>query len=481
MDLTNLDSLQGALEKLQSLRPPSPPEVVNGHLGVWRTIRHNRLFIEMSPGGKQGKVLIGPPSFVGSSLANISDETWANMTPQDTLKDFSRVKVAENGVETLKEAIKNALGPDDTRRDALKSLTEPLQLVPMARRTGFTDDEIKNALSGHSPNEKLTSPKTSGTSALATPSETPKVEVADRTSIIGKPPVSNEVNVPKPEEKPEATSPKAPATVSAIDGALALIAQPAESNGATKNREAEVGARLDRVWPNIKDELASRKIQSMALGLKSGLYSLSDIADKLREMKRSREALTERNTPTPEQITAMEDHGKVKEFIETFDAKVETAVDEALKRGGQSFTGQQVVEETKTKEQGQELPAGLKELIDENKAQRAESSQEQQAAAEADRKRAQQAREEAAREDERASAQRRAAAEAMSASQKERMQETAIVNLLEVLASQVKSPNIKKEIAAAAKESKSGSYNRGHLLMKLYRLLQLLLLLIPGL
>lgn len=522
MDFTHLDNLLGALEKLQSLRPPSPPVVVNGHLGVWRTVRHNRLFIEILNGGSQGRVLIGPPSMVGHKLSDISDDVWAAMTPRATLREFRSVKVADNGVETLKEAIKNATGPDDTRREALKDLNEPIQLVPMARRTGFTDDEIKQALAGKSPNKALSSGSDKDKPS-ENPAEKPKLRLVDRTSAIGKPPTA-----PKPEpsepkdtiiaDKPKDT-PKAPQgapdpeTVAAIDGALALITQPkSDDDDPDKDRARVVGERLDKVWPKIKEELPARKIKSMAEGLKGGLYTLSDVADMLKEMRNNKDALNARNTPKPEQLDAMEDHNKVKDFIETFDAKVEEAVDRALEEKSQQFTGgitgEEIVEEAK--EESQKLPEGLQELIDENARlkverdkeksereaaqgrleseraarqrdaeQRSEDAAAQRAQAQRDREKAQRDRERAEQARREAAGARRAAMEALSASQKEKLQVDAIVALLNDLAGQVKSEQIKREINKVVKEVKTGSYNRGRLLMELYHLLQILLMLIP--
>lgn len=487
MDFTQLDNILHTLEKLQSLRPPSPPVVINGHLGVWRTIRHNRVFLELLPNGVQGKVLIGPPSMVGYAIKDVPDETWAGMTPRATLKEFKDFPVASNGVDTLKQAIIDATGPEDTRREAVKDLDEPLQLVPMARRTGFTDDEIKQALSGTAPNKAL-EPKPNKGRDAAEPAPT-------RTTVIG---------------QPKSEKPENPSTEQMVDGALALIADPAVNEGEEADRARRIGERLDKIWPRINEDLVARKVKSMAEGLKSGVYTVSDVTDMLKKMRRNKDALTERNTPTREEINTMEDHRKIKEFIETFDARVEKLIDKALNERGKQFsgeTGQKIIEEAK--EEAPDLPKKLEEILEENKRlrQEAQEAREQQSAElKAERARAKKEAEEAQRRQEeaaalraaeqkreraeadrraaqqqqRAEAQRRAVREALSASEKDRLQVEAVNSLLGELISDINSERAKRDLKKVRDEIKSGSYNRSRVLLMLYRILQWLLALIPG-
>lgn len=309
MDLQKIDSIITRLEKKKRLRPSSPPVVERGHLGVWRTIRQNRMFLEVDSKGDLGRVLIGPPSFVGNKLDDISSETWGNLTPRSTMKEFSGVKVADNGLETLKQSIKNAIGKDDTRRKAVDKpdIKEPMQLVPIARSAGFTDDEIKQALQGKSPNKPLE----------------PGKDVADRRDITG------EVEPSKSPEKPRAND------QAQIEGALAALTDP---DKVADEEDKKVADFLLKIAENVEDELLKRQVKKFAHGVRSGDYSLKEVRDRLAEIAKNKEA-AEKNKPSEAELLAIEDKGDIQEFIDEFDDRLDERLKEALKGLAGQFGG----------------------------------------------------------------------------------------------------------------------------------------------
>lgn len=442
MDLSEIDKVIEALEKKKSLRPGSPPEVINGHLGVWRTVRHNRVFLELTNGGKSlGRVLIGPPSFVGRSLDNIPSEVWAALTPRATLKEFRNLRPSQDGIDTLKQSIVNAVGPKDTRRDAVKDLDTIEQLVPIARSAGFTDDEIKDAARGKSPNSAIQGVK----------------DRRDVTQEVSPPENVTQLRQP---EKPNVEQ-KEDNDVIELEGALARIPQQSKGTKSADDRAKSVADFLDgKIAPKIKnDDLLKQRVQDLANGLRAGKYEVRDVEEEIKEIIKNRSRVKERSL-RPVEREALEDSVKIKEFISSFEAKLDEKVQEKIAEDSGKF---------KARPSGEVSDSRVREL--------AEQMREE---GDARVKEFQQQREEAERARRVAAGERAKAQEFLSDAQRAKLEADAALSLLSDLASTLKNTEIKKEVEYVIKTSR-GSANRKSILLRLYQLLQLLLLFIPGL
>jgi len=468
MDFTQIDKLISALEKGASLRPGSPPVVIGGHLGIWRTVRHNRMFLELLDGGKkQGKVLIGPPSFVGNTLGDVPSEVWANLTPKATLKEFSSVSVAGNGIDTLKQAIKNAVGPDDSRREAVDNFSTKLQLVPIARSAGFTDDEIKSALAGKSPNKAL-SDKGGGPSVRASSGtvEVPKTKV---TSIRGRrvaPEVAPDVKTPdssKPvPKKPEPTKPTSETNETAfIQDALARVLQPTKAVDSEENAK-KIGELLVKLSEkHIADKLLAKEVAKLGHGLRSGDFSITEAKEKLKSIVENRERVKRNVKVTDAQIAALSDKAEVKDFIDNFDKKIDEAVEVAVKDLKRKFT-------PSAKPETKPVPSAKPDVkpADEAKPETPPTAKPEvkptPVAPKID----------VARVQENLSS--------LTTAQKQNVQEQAIINLLGILKKNLKSAEALKSVKQIEHAVHSGNYNKKSIIFQLYKLIKILSLLIPG-
>lgn len=442
MNLAHIDKLIESLEKKKSLRPGSPPEVIDGNMGVWRMIRHNRVFIELNNGGKTlGRILIGPPSFVGHKLDEIPSEVWEAMTPRATLKEFRNISVAETGLDTLKTAISQAVGPNDTRREQVKTLSAVEQLVPIARSVGFTDDEIKNSLAGELPNQPLK-------------------EISERkvVSITPTRPKGGSSNMPKTGVPDKSTL---DANSTQLEGALALSPEALKQFG-NDSKEKNLADVLEKVVANkIKnDDVLKQRIKDLADGLRSGKYTVPQVQDEIRSITTNYHNV-KTNQLSDKQRQALKDSVQVKDFIDTFEEKLDEKIREGVERVQGQFS---------TERKPDVSDSRVRELVQE---QRRRSEELQRGAKEQ--------REEAARLREAANLQRQRAQEFMSEAQKERLNIEGAVSLLNELAEKVKSPNIKKEIVQIVENTQKSPFNRRSILLRLYQILQILLLLIPGL
>ena len=458
MDFTQIDKLIMALEKGASLRPGSPPVVISGHLGIWRTIRHNRMFLELTNGGKtQGKVLIGPPSFVGNTLADVPSETWANLTPKATLKEFSNVPVAGNGIDTLKQSIKNAVGPDDTRRQSVESFDTKLQLVPIARSAGFTDEEIKMALSGKSPNSGLPE-KVGGPKEI--PSDLPKASV---TAVQGTPtgakaPSTKPASEPspsKPQNSPEPTKPSSQVNDTAyINDALARVIQPSKATDSTENSK-KIGALLVKLAKsNISDKLLAKEVERIGHGLRSGDYTLTSAKEKLKSIVEDRERAKRNIKVTDKQLNALEDKANVQEFIDNFDKKIEEAVHAAISSTKDKFTAKPAPE---AKPEAKPTPVATPKP-----APAPEAKPTPEVAPPIDRAKLQDS------------------LNNLTEARRQNVQSEAILNLLDILRKNLKSAEAIKEVDHLHAAVKAGHSNHKSVMFELYKLLRILSLLIPG-
>jgi len=478
MDLTQLDNLIERLEKKKSLRPGSPPVSINGNLGVWRTVRHNRMFIEIdSKGLPKGRVLIGPPSFVGNKLGDIPDDVWANLTPRSTTKQFANVKVADNGIETLKQSIENAVGPEDTRREALKELNTVEQLVPISRSAGFTDEEIKAALAGNAPNKPLSSgsnkkPETPEPKAEDKPNNVvqlkPRGTKPDKpaaAAVVGGEPLVDKPKAPSEPDKPKSTPTDSPGDF--INDALARLPEAvAGTTGDEKNKA--VADFLDEVVVPRKaktNELQARAIKNIANALRVGKMTQGEAEQALRDLASGERSRVKQLDLSPAQSGALEDGAKVKDLIDNLDAKIEEKVNEKINAEKDKFAPKP---QTKPEAKPEVSDSRIRELAEETRRRSDEALE--------DSKRQ---RREAARLREQAAADRQASQEFMSDAQKSKLEAEAAISLLKELASSIKNPEVKKEIQQVIEAASTGSFNRRSILLRLYQLLQILLLLVP--
>ena len=189
------------VEKSSTSGPPSLPTVVNGRIGIWRTIRGNRMFIELKGGAfegvsesslrsmsdaakrlrfgkyfddqgrirtdqdefQQGEILDGPAEFVGRDISGVEARDWEKLTPEKTKQIFSRVDVDNKGLSALKSSVRRAISnPNDTRMKRLRTANTAESIIPIARISGFKDDEIKNILTSGKPSENFVESLTIG-------------------------------------------------------------------------------------------------------------------------------------------------------------------------------------------------------------------------------------------------------------------------------------------------------------------------------
>lgn len=453
MDFTQLDNLIERLEKRRiTSGPPSSPEILNGHLGIWRTVRGFRVFMETNDSMSWfGRVLIGPPSFVGRKLGDVPGDVWEALTPRATDKAVKDLKVAANGIDVLKGAIKASLNPDpekDTRHKAIDDTDNPRKLYEIARSAGLTDDEIKSALQGKDPVKvvPMKGPK----------KDEPKPEPKDSKVVTLTPPGSS-ADKPLPSGPSKSPAKEVEADNTVIEGALAVAPK---STG--KDADKEFGEKLVEVSKSVKNDVLRKQLEKMGLGLQSGAYSRADVMTKMRDIQRDRNQL--KDNASEKDLKTMRDRATMQEALENLDQKIEEKVNEAIERTGKTFTG----DEAERRREEENLPEELREIIAEGR----EAAKEQQKEAEKRRKEIEAARAKAEEA-------RRRAQEALSAAQLERLQVEAAVAVLQELAAQIESPHIKKEVEELASNLRTSPFNRRSILLRLYQLFQLLLLFIP--
>jgi len=505
MDLSKIDEIIELLEKKKSLRPGSPPVVVGGHLGVWRMIRGMRTFIELDNHNKDlGNILIGPPSFIGHKLDNIPSDVWEAMTPRATMEAFSGVHPAPNGVDTLKESIKNSLGPDDTRRTALDSLNTVEQLVPIARSTGFTDDNIKRALDGDSPNKPLENSTsiidrgkgnpTADRSNMPLPNNVVQLRPRKKTPTDSSEAAGSEGMSPArpaapaapagPTEPPEPPAGKPKPDTAAVthnihelQGSLALSPSAMKEEGkATK--EANMAAFLEKLAENsIKnDDLLQQRVKDLATGLRAGKYTYTQVQDEVRNIISNYNHVRQ-NQLTAEERQAAQDAATVKDFIDNFEANLEDRINEGIDRAHEKFKPNAAEGSHVSDERVNQLAEEHRRAAEEAKAE----SEKNRAAAEAAQAQSAKDRKEAEKQREQANIDRQKAREFMTQAQFDQMQIESAIALLQELADKVNNEKVKKELQVVIQSVRKGSFSRRSIFLRLYQLLQILMLLIPGL
>jgi hypothetical protein len=284
MDLRGIDKLMEVLEKAAGRSGGSPPTIVDGKRGVWRTVRGYRMFLELN-GKTLGRVLIGPPAFSGKSLNDIGEAVWSELTPEATKKKFSNVDVKPGGIDRLKAAIAESIGPQDTRREHLKGVSTVEQLVPLARSAGFRDADIAAALGG-----------TSAVGAKKLPDRLTR----NRTPNI--------------ERKP-ASAPPGAEFKSLID---AFSAPSAAGRG---ERAKEIAQKIIEDAKKQDDTSTRLRLESVGYALASGALSITQAREKVRDILENQS----RNTPVPkkQEVAALHDRMELQNFLDAHETKVD--------------------------------------------------------------------------------------------------------------------------------------------------------------
>lgn len=261
MDFTSIDRVIELLQK--KVDSGSPPVVFRGTLGIWRTIRGFRTFLEIRPGAgrynfngksyKGGRVLVGPPSLTGKDIGNIPQDVWSALTGTGTRKRFDIA--SEAGKQALKESITNSLGDDDTRHKKLAETGDLVELVQIARSAGFTDAEIEDALKGKVFQNAL-------------PRED---DEADSVKTL-------------PQKKPSKDSPSSSGKATAT-GEYAPIMEAVEREHLdSESKRKELIALFEASAEKAKDDLYRKNLMTLASGLKTGDTSVEEALSELKSV-----------------------------------------------------------------------------------------------------------------------------------------------------------------------------------------------------
>lgn len=296
IDFTEIDSVITLLQK-KSIGGGSPPVVEHGYLGLWRTVRGFRMFLELQPGtgkwavnvkGKphtQGRVLVGPPSLVNKPIGGLPDDTWGQLSGSGTKEAFS--SATPGGLVALQTGVKNSLKDDDTRIPALAAADLP-KTVQIARSAGFTDDEIKQALGGKIFENAIEDKPSNEDNVI--PFKRPSKPTGDEDNVVpfprpGKPDAEDKPDGPRP------TSPSPERGQMTADGAFAplleALSRPAQ-DGEDANEVAS--AALDDAAKQIKEEFLARQIRALAAGLRTGDFKLDQVRAEVAQLIEHRKA-----------------------------------------------------------------------------------------------------------------------------------------------------------------------------------------------
>jgi hypothetical protein len=265
----------------------------NGKLGVWRTVRGYRMFLELND-GKLGDVLVGPPAFQGKTLGGVDEGVWAELTPEATRRTFSQVDTSAGGIDRLKGAIRQSLGTGDTRRQHLESVNSVEEIVPIARSAGFRDEEIAQSLKG-------------GDARKAPP------KLPTRLTRIkpGSPNVEREPAKGKPDSDFQ----------SVVDAFHAPTAQ--ERGDRAKQLAESILEQADKA----NDPSLRLRLQAIGHALAGGAMSISQAREKVQEAMRGND--TGSATPSKKDVDVLHDRVALKQFVDGYEKKIE-----AIKEGG---------------------------------------------------------------------------------------------------------------------------------------------------
>lgn len=306
MDLSNIDRLVEVLQKAAArtaTRPGSAAVTIDGQRGIWRTVRGFRVFLELKD-GELGRVLIGPPSFQGKSLDDVDSKVWAEITPSATKRKFSNVDVAKDGIENLKSAIKQSIGPDDTRNEHLPTVKTVEQIVPLARSAGFTDDEIASALKGKSVGE-------AGKKVPSLPDRLTRSKIQ----------VGSSEDSPSVEREPAKTKPD-----EAFQGIIDAFNSPAKR----EDREKIIAESILRRAENESDAKIRLRLLAIGHGLNSGNLSVSEARSKVQDVMDNQTAGTP--TPSKKEVDVLHDRVELKQFLNGYEKRIEDMFDSKLRQ-----------------------------------------------------------------------------------------------------------------------------------------------------
>lgn len=330
IDFRALDELISVLEKKTSLNPGSPPVYEDGVLGIWRTIRGFRTFLELTPGagkynfeGKQykgGRVMVGPPSLTGKDIGSVDNETWGKLSGSGTKETFS--SASPEGIKALKQSVRNSLKSDDTRHKALADEDSLPKLIQIARSAGFVDQEIKealdgkvfqNALGGKTKDEPapdnvidFNSKKKQKEEATA-----PADEEAEMPKAVG----AENTPEPAPPSKPEDPS-NPPASAVAVGGedihhVLDALKVPGILNADKKRKIADD---LESAAAKVKDAFFRKQIEGYANGLRTGDYKIEEVRQSVKSLLEHRKKALLANLSDAD-LDKLHDKAKAKDAV----------------------------------------------------------------------------------------------------------------------------------------------------------------------
>lgn len=326
-DFTEIDAVIETLQK-KNIGGGSPPVVERGHMGIWRTVRGFRMFLELVPGtgkwavdveGKphvQGKVLVGPPSLVNQPIGGVGDSVWGALSGSGMKANFP--SASPEGLKTLRESVGNSLKDDDTRQAQLEGAPQP-KLVQIARSAGFTDGEIKDALGGKVFEDAIGN----NVVPFARPKK-PKPDAPDVEAPKAKPSTDTDDKVtqlrptpPKGDDKPEPSGGQMTA-----DGSLAPLIealQNPDSDG--DDARIEAAEKVEQAAENLAEEFLRRQVRALADGLRSGDFSVADVRAEVLALVEHRQGKLTGNLDE-EKMDKLSDKAAAKDAVSKIKAHV---------------------------------------------------------------------------------------------------------------------------------------------------------------
>ncbi len=340
-DFRQLDELISLLEKKTTLSPGSPPVMEAGTLGIWRTIRGFRVFLELVPGAgkynfdgksyKGGRVMVGPPSLTGKDITNVGNDVWGGLSGSGTKESFN-TKPTDAGLSALKASIRSSLKSDDTRRAAIDETSDLQKLVQIARSAGFTDSEIKESLGGKTFHNAL---DTKGEQADAAPDNVIDFKSKQKTkgSVEEQPaeelPAAAGAENTKP-KKPQAPKPSGPEPGMALasggedlHSVLNALKVPGILNADKKRKIAED---LENAASKINNEFFRKQIEGYAHGLKTGDFKIEEVRQSVKELLEHRKNMLIAAL-SDEDINKLHDKAKAKDVVKLLKDKVAAGKD----------------------------------------------------------------------------------------------------------------------------------------------------------
>lgn len=339
MDLrfTDIDNLIENLQK-RVIGSGSPPVVENGVLGLWRTVRGFRTFLELNEGtgkwavqdnGKsyvQGRVLVGPPSLVNRPIADVPNEVWNKLSGSGTKATFPSAN--PEGIKALKTSIRNSLKDDDTRLPVLAETTDLVKLISLARSAGFLDEDIQAALGGKVFRSGL---EDNVVSLADHKKKKPPAPETDESPDV--PVAAGAENTPFPTST---SNPAPPSGQMTADGSVAMLIDalkiPGIHNADKKRKSAE---RLLAAAGEIKDEFLRKQIRALAHGLMTNDYKVEEVKEEIRALIQHRKARLLAQVSS-EEMDRLADKAAAKDAVRKIKQHIESHPDPTPAQAAQS-------------------------------------------------------------------------------------------------------------------------------------------------